>query len=76
MTRKLSVSEKHTWELFRGEILRNCDFASLAYDDMMKYSQFSYGEKDKVNRLWLSITCIAFEKAYVSRDKSIPEMQQ
>ena len=51
MTLTLSLLEKHIWELFRGEILRNCDFALLAYGDMMKYSQFSYCEKETVDRL-------------------------
>ena len=67
MTMTFSVLEKRIWELFRGEILRNCDFALLAYGDMMKYSQFSYGEKARVDRLWLSVESFLIVVANVSK---------
>jgi hypothetical protein len=54
--------------LYRGEIQRNCDFALLAYSDMMKYSQSEQqNEKDRSDRIWLSIESFLIAVANVSK---------
>jgi hypothetical protein len=60
--------EKHIWALFRGEIQKNCDFALLAYGDMMKHSQLEeQNEKDRSNRIWLSIELFLIAVANISK---------
>ena len=39
--------------LFIGEIQRNCDFALVAYGDMMRYAQPT--DKETFDRFWLSV---------------------
>ena len=60
--------EKHIWALFRGEIQKNCDFALLAYGDMMKYSGLEeQNEKDRSDRIWLSIESFLIAVANISK---------
>gem|GEM_PF-2571762 len=60
--------EKHIWALFRGEIQKNCDFALLAYGDMMKYSESEeQNEKDRLDRIWLSIVSFLISVANISK---------
>jgi hypothetical protein len=60
--------EKHIWILFRGEIQRNCDFALLAYYDIIKYSHSEHhNKKDRSDRIWLSIESFLNAVANVSK---------
>lgn len=54
--------------LFLGEIKRNCEFALIAYEDILKYSQSIIpGDYKALNRLWLSLELFLITLANVSK---------
>lgn len=60
--------EKHIWELFKGEIQRNCDFALLAYEDMIYRSQVNTtSDKTFLDRLWMSVVSFLIAVANISK---------
>ena len=60
--------EKHAWELFRGEIQKNCDFALLAYNGMMQYSSSrNENEKTTSDRVWMSVESFLIAAANISK---------
>ena len=54
--------------LFLGEIKRNCEFALIAYEDILKYSQsIKPGDYNTLNRLWLSLELFLIAFANISK---------
>ena len=56
--------------LFIGEIQRNCEFASIAYDgNMVKYSHsMKAGDNKTLNRFWISVESFLVASANISKD--------